>query len=379
MKSSGESNPSGHHPHRKQMKLNLPLTEPGIVDSYEVLSVPVLGLAGPSLSWEQTRLLSEDLESLVLFDRVASPRELLHRLESTIQVILDVDSVRLLPVGIPSGEFWRDVEPASLAIPGERLELLARTRGEVLYVRDYGRLAPRHGGRVRSGSGLYMSVGDDEAKWWAVVEARDGTPNGFPPEKVALAVFLARHLQILLSAAVRLQSMIFLDYLTGLYNRPYFEDQLAKHIVIARRRHRGVALSIVDIDDFKRFNTRYGYSGGDQALRTVGSRLRSAIRATDTLSRYGGEEFAIVHGTPVSADELRFIAERLRVSVASHPVPITSMEGESVDVRITVSIGVALLPDEALTSERIWTASNRMLLEAKRSGKNRVCFTESGD
>lgn len=378
MRAAGDQNANRPSPPRKQLRLNLPVGSPA-TGSSEVVSIPSADDLGLRLSWEQARLLSEDLESLVLTDRVSSPRELIHRLETTVQAILEVDSVRFLPMGAPSGEFWRDVESASVGIPRQNLEELAQAGAEALYVRDLAQGATKPASRARTGCGLYLGVRDEQRGWWAILEVRNACSDSLSPEKIALAAFLARHLRVLVGAAVRLQSMIFLDYLTGLYNRPYFEDQLEKQIVIAHRRHSSVALSIIDIDDFKSFNTAYGYRGGDEALRTVGTRLRSAIRATDTLARYGGEEFAIVHGTPVSAEEVRFIADRLLRSVDVSPVSITSMEGETVEVRITVSIGVALLEHPSLSADRLRTAANRMLLDAKQAGKDCVRFTESAE
>jgi diguanylate cyclase (GGDEF)-like protein len=137
-----------------------------------------------------------------------------------------------------------------------------------------------------------------------------------------MAVLLAQHFQALLASAVRLQSLIFLDFLTGLYNRPYFEDQLEKQVAIAERRKQSLALCIVDIDGFKNFNTLYGYEGGDRVLVTVGCILKGILRTSDTLARYGGEEFAALLVPPVTRERAWGIAERLRAAVEAEPFQV---------------------------------------------------------
>jgi diguanylate cyclase (GGDEF)-like protein len=207
-----------------------------------------------------------------------------------------------------------------------------------------------------------------------VIEVRDAREGYFTPERIGLAVLLSQHFQALLASAVRLQSLIFLDFLTSLYNRPYFEDQLEKQVAIAQRRKQSLALCIVDIDGFKNFNTLYGYEGGDRVLVTVACILKGTLRTSDTLARYGGEEFAALLVPPVTHERARGIAERLRAAVEAEPFQVQSLNGGYVPERITVSVGGALFPDHATTAHDLWTAANRMLLEAKQQGKNRVRF-----
>ena len=135
-----------------------------------------------------------------------------------------------------------------------------------------------------------------------------------------------------------------------------------------------MALLIADIDDFKAFNTRYGYDGGDRVLATVACVLKSQLRSTDTLARYGGEEFVIILAAPVPIDEGRRIAERLRAAVAEEPLQVKDLAGHPTTVRITISVGGALHPDGGRTARELWNAANRALLVAKEKGKNQVRF-----
>ena len=167
---------------------------------------------------------------------------------------------------------------------------------------------------------------------------------------------------------------MFFDYLTGLYNRSYFDDQLEKVVSAAVRHKHQFALCIIDVDDFKNFNTLYGYEGGDRVLATVGIVLRTALRTSDTIARYGGEEFAALLAPPVTPEEALGIAERLRRAVEQEPFQVQGLDGRYMPERITVSVGGALYPAHGPGSREIWTAANRMLLEAKEQGKNRVRF-----
>jgi diguanylate cyclase (GGDEF)-like protein len=312
--------------------------------------------------------------SLVLADRVTGPREVVQRLEPIIRKALGADVTAFLPVDSPPGEFWSSGRTTPTAIPAEEIRDLARTRSNVLYARDLSRLKAPRPGAPHSGSALYIGIGDEIGGWRGVLEIRDRRTQSFDSERIGLAVLLATHFQTLLASTVRLQSLIFFDFLTGLYNRPYFEDQLEKQLTMAQRRGQSLALCIIDIDDFKSFNTRFGYEGGDRVLVTVGCVLKAALRASDTLARYGGEEFAALLAPPVTPEEAQAIAERLRSAVEAEPFQVQSLGGEVVSEKITVSIGGALFPLHGQAVREIWTSANRMLLDAKHSGKNRTRF-----
>ncbi|MDM7914599.1 MAG: GGDEF domain-containing protein [Candidatus Eisenbacteria bacterium] len=312
--------------------------------------------------------------ALVLPDRVSTPREVIQELEGQMRAALGVDRVTLRGIDHPPGEFWRTAASAPLGLPEERLRELARARDHVLHVRDFAALDPRLEPAADSGSALYVGIGDDAGGWRAVIEARDRRTGVFDRVQVALALLLAEHFQMMLASAVRLQSLIFFDFLTGLYNRPYFEDQMEKQVAIAQRRKQTLALCIIDIDGFKNFNTLYGYEGGDRVLATVACILKAALRTSDTLARYGGEEFVALLAPPVAPEEARAIAERLRQAVEAEPFQVQSLNGEFLPEKITVSVEGAIHPDHGFTTRELWTAANRMLLEAKAQGKNCVRF-----
>ncbi|PJF33006.1 MAG: hypothetical protein CUN57_03265, partial [Phototrophicales bacterium] len=106
------------------------------------------------------------------------------------------------------------------------------------------------------------------------------------------------------------------DGLTGVYNRRFFERSLNAELDRSRREQRPCGLLLLDIDFFKQFNDRYGHDAGDLVLKTVASTISSALRITDTVSRVGGEEFAVIVPNTFHLDA-KFLAERIRKAVES--------------------------------------------------------------
>ncbi|WP_313917137.1 two-component regulator propeller domain-containing protein [Tahibacter sp.] len=157
------------------------------------------------------------------------------------------------------------------------------------------------------------------------------------------------------------------DSLTGLSNRRWFDEQLAAEFDDAVRAQRPLVLALVDIDHFKRINDQHSHAAGDAALRAVADTMRAQLRAQDRIARYGGEEFALLFpGTTLA--EARVLAERLR-----HAVEECDCSGFAPGLRITISIGLAAREDAA-HHERLVSLADAQLYEAKRGGRNRVCW-----
>src|SRR5262249_11418993 len=125
------------------------------------------------------------------------------------------------------------------------------------------------------------------------------------------------------------------DGLTGLANRASFDERLAAEIERAQRVHRPLALCMLDIDHFKKFNDTYGHQVGDQVLQAVARALDDTVRKMDVVARYGGEEFAVIapECSPANAASL---AERLRASIAE-----IRLQAGGQELRVATSIGVA--------------------------------------
>jgi diguanylate cyclase (GGDEF)-like protein len=159
------------------------------------------------------------------------------------------------------------------------------------------------------------------------------------------------------------------DALTGLSNRRSFEEALAQALSKAGGESR-FALLMADLDHFKDVNDTLGHQAGDEVLRVVAARLREALRDVDAVARIGGEEFAaLLRGLDASA--ARLAAERVRDSIGDAPIVLRdSHPGKS--LRITVSVGLALYPEDGATLASLLESADRALYAAKQSGRNRV-------
>jgi diguanylate cyclase (GGDEF)-like protein len=158
-----------------------------------------------------------------------------------------------------------------------------------------------------------------------------------------------------------------LDPLTNCYNKSYFLERLPSEFALAKHRRKPLSLAMVDIDRFKKINDSYGHLAGDFVLREVGKLLQEGLRADDFLTRYGGEEFALIMRGISKRNALQ-TAERLRKLVET-----TTFKHEDRKIGVTVSIGISTWPDDNIDSVRklIKTADNN-LYAAKRKGRNRV-------
>lgn len=165
-----------------------------------------------------------------------------------------------------------------------------------------------------------------------------------------------------LEALVRqLQELAITDYLTGLYSHRYFHDRLEEELVRAQRYRRPLALLLIDIDDFKLVNERFGFTAGDEVLREFATRMRRHCRSIDIPCRTGGEEFAIILPETYSTAG-GHVAERIRKAVESRPFDVAG--------RITCSVGVVGYPTDATSRDDLLTRAGVALSRAKAIGKD---------
>ncbi|HNB90249.1 MAG TPA: diguanylate cyclase [Plasticicumulans sp.] len=168
---------------------------------------------------------------------------------------------------------------------------------------------------------------------------------------------------------LELRRLATTDSLTGILNRGSFLDRTAEEIARARRYGRPLSLIVLDLDDFKTINDRFGHPVGDQCLRAFAETGTACLRRADRLGRLGGEEFAALlpeTGLPAALGA----AERIREHVQRLRVPL----GDGLDTGFTVSAGVTLLSDHHQSIEQLLAAADRALYRAKAEGRNRVCL-----
>jgi diguanylate cyclase (GGDEF)-like protein len=166
----------------------------------------------------------------------------------------------------------------------------------------------------------------------------------------------------------RIRKLSYLDGLTGIFNRRYFELRIMEEIERARRSQAGMAVVIADIDQFKRLNDEFGHLLGDEVLRQVSSLFHQHLRKIDVVCRYGGEEFAILL-TSTNADHAMGVAEKLRKLVEGWQFP-------GVPRMVTISAGVAAFPDHGSARDELVHAADLGLYVAKQAGRNRVSLAK---
>lgn len=165
------------------------------------------------------------------------------------------------------------------------------------------------------------------------------------------------------------------DPLTGLGNRRHFSATLEREVDRVARSGEAALLLMLDIDHFKRVNDTYGHVAGDRVLRAVGDALARCVRPMDTLTRYGGEEFAIVLPA-CHADFGRAVAERIRRVISGTPIVINA----KTSLHVTVSIGGAFALQWIRSTSALWiNRADQQLYRAKSQGRNRVCLEAQPD
>ena len=175
-----------------------------------------------------------------------------------------------------------------------------------------------------------------------------------------------RERQVLLERATR-------DALTGLWNRTAILEILAREIDSARQFSTPLAIVLIDVDHFKRINDTYGHLCGDAVLRTLSTQVSARVRVTDSLGRFGGEEFllVVVPGAPQQRPFLPL--ERLRRAISEIPFSY-----DDLTINVTASFGMAWLAHASDTAEKLLGRADTALYSAKYAGRNRIEYAEVG-
>jgi diguanylate cyclase (GGDEF)-like protein len=196
------------------------------------------------------------------------------------------------------------------------------------------------------------------AEWGGGKEARIPTSTVQALAQAAMHTALALRNAELLGEVERLATR---DSLTGLANRRLFDESLHRESARSERLGAPLSLVVLDVDHFKQVNDSYGHQIGDRVLREVGDALVANTKGFDVAARYGGDEFVVLLPGCARNDAVS-VAQRVR----------TEISRQVGDAPVTISVGVATMPDNAHDAERLLAAADAALYEAKRTGRDRV-------
>ncbi len=191
---------------------------------------------------------------------------------------------------------------------------------------------------------------------------------------VLLTISLALQTTMDVRKVTKLEEENITDPLIGIYNRRYMDQRLDEEFRRAKRFDLPLSLLLIDIDFFKRINDTFGHPVGDVVLRHWGGLILSAVRASDIVARYGGDEILVI--TPgASAESALALAERIRTSIESHTFDLDPSSYPQKSLSFTVSIGVANLTSETEQVSSLLQKADRALYCAKENGRN--CSVDS--
>ena len=166
----------------------------------------------------------------------------------------------------------------------------------------------------------------------------------------------------------KVQGMAITDALTQVYCRRYFLERFSEELKRSKKHKLHLCFLMIDLDNFKQFNDRYGHLVGDAILRQVSKTICDMVRQIDFIGRYGGEELAIVLAE-TDKEQASFAAERIRQAIEASVIKAYDEE-----LRVTVSIGVSTFPDNTDHMRDLIEMADQALYLAKETGKNKVCF-----
>ena len=215
-------------------------------------------------------------------------------------------------------------------------------------------------------------------KVYGILHMASRYQNAFDEEDATLANAIGEQIGMAVESAQlfeEISRLAITDGLTGLYNIRHLKRVLGEEVKRSIRYSRPLSFIMLDIDFFKIYNDQHGHPRGDEILRILSGLLQQNTRDVDTVFRYGGEEFSVII-PEVGKQEAYSMAERIRRVIQEHVFPY---EEDQPVGNLTVSMGVANLPDDAEEGEELIEVADRALYRAKQTGRNRVCLYDPAE
>jgi len=192
---------------------------------------------------------------------------------------------------------------------------------------------------------------------------------------IGLLSLFANHAGLAIENSRLYEEKVYLsntDWLTKLWNHGHFQSILSRELAKARQGETNLSLIMIDIDDFKKYNDRFGHVAGDAVIRGIARILMDASRKKDYVCRYGGEEFSIIL-PQTTKEDAKAIAHRLRDKIKGHNFPNQETQPKGV---FTLSCGLATFPQDGNAKDALIKNADSALLKAKRQGKDAIVIHE---
>ncbi|HLW92211.1 MAG TPA: EAL domain-containing protein [Roseiarcus sp.] len=292
----------------------------------------------------------------------------LKRREASFRLLFESNPVPMWVFDLETFQFL-SVNDAAIAHYGyARDRFLAMSIFDIMPPEDRERLAlqARTPGRSKFSEGHWRHVKADGSAIDVLVYPQELTYEGSAAALTAV-IDVTESKQ----AEARIAHMAHHDALTDLANRTLFRERLNQALARMVRRKNKAAVLCIDLDRFKDVNDTMGHSAGDELLVAVADRLRACVRTTDTVSRFGGDEFAIVQDDIADVSEVTVLARRLLEQV-NRPYRLEGRE-----VTVSTSIGISVAPDDSMDADILLKSADVALYRAKAGGRSNFCFFEA--